>query len=357
MRRLLLCAALVAALSAGAQAPDLSAMDVVEKAVPMGPVAVVDDLPVTRDEFLAAYRNQRDQLRGMAGAEKVTETMLAETAIGVMMGLVTEKILLIESEKRGITVTEAEVRDQYNKELADIQNLALESANETLSETEILSRAGKTREELMASIRDSLLIKKAREQVAGNPTIPESEMRKFYDDRADIFERPGGVHIKQIYVRPEGGEAASPQSRDAARKEAERALLRIQTGEKFETVAEDVSDSPDAKNGGDLGMIPMDQLPPFFQQAVSKLEPGELSKVVETPQGYHIVYYVAREDEGKVSFEQARSRIETLLKRVKIEDAVQDFAQEIWEETDRVNIFLELQRTLGVPEGANAAAS
>ncbi|MBI1317473.1 MAG: hypothetical protein GC168_00805 [Candidatus Hydrogenedens sp.] len=348
MKHALLIVCLLAAGSVFAQAPDLSKLDVVERAVPAGPVAIVDKSVVSREEYLTAYRAQIAQLSAMAGADRVDDTIRARTGVTVLANLITEKVLLEEAYRRGISVTDAEVNAQYNKEIADLQANLVQESGEAVTEADLLQQSGQTKADLLESIRKGLLIQGVRTQLAKgvDTKVPEADIKKFYDARIDQFTRPGGVHIKQIYIRPEGGEAASPKSWEAAQKVADKALARIRAGEKFETVAADVSDSPDASRGGDLGMMPADSLPPFFHQAVSKLEPGELSNVVKSPQGFHIVHYVGTQDSEVMSLSNVHDKIKSLLERVKVEEAIENFTEPIATDPERVQVFLDLQQSL-----------
>ncbi len=125
---ILLCGVLCGA--ALAQAPDLSKMDVVEKSVPAGPVALVDGTPIDGAEYLKIYRQQVDQLSKMAGPDKMTDELRLQTGVETIRRMVRERILLNEAAKRGLVVTDAEVQAEYNKQLADVQAAALEETKE-----------------------------------------------------------------------------------------------------------------------------------------------------------------------------------------------------------------------------------
>jgi len=349
MKKAFFCLMLLAAPFANAQAPDLSKLDVVERAVPAGPVAIVDKSVVEREEFLTAYRAQIGQLSAMAGAERVDDKLRARTGVAVLADLITDKVLIEEAYRRGLSISDADVSSQYNKEIADLQSKVLEQSGESVTEADLLERSGQTKETLLKSIRNGMLTEAVRTELSKgvDTKIPDADVKKFYEARIDQFTRQGGVHIKQIYIRPEGGDAASPKSWEAAQREADNALARIRAGEKFETVAIDVSDAPDGRRGGDLGMMPAETLPPFFRQAVAKLEPGELSNVVKSPQGFHIVHYVGTQDSEVMPLNDAKEKIVSLLQRVKVEEAIENFVEPIATDPLRVEVYLDLQQSLG----------
>ncbi len=110
-------------------------------------------------------------------------------------------------------------------------------------------------------------------------------------------------------------EEKQKDSEQAALKEAEEALKKIQAGEKFETLAEKISDDPaSGEKGGSLGEFPAGTMTPEFEEALEKLKPGELSEPVKTPFGYHLV----RLDEKKEARTKPLSEVkDSLIQAIK----------------------------------------
>jgi parvulin-like peptidyl-prolyl isomerase len=331
-----------------AQAPDLASMDVIEKSVPGGPVAVVDGKEISSADYLNLYRSQLAQLSQMAGVEKVTDELRFQAGIECLRRMVRERILLNEAAKRNITVSDAEVEAEFNEQLASMQEAMLKQNNEQLTEQQFLEKAGMTRAQVLASAKQDMIVSKTRDALVQGKeiSIPDADVKKFYDSNAERFSKPGGVHLQQVFLRPEGGDQAGPAARDAARKAAEKALSRVRAGESVDKVAREVSNAPDAERGGHVAVPSFENLPPFYQGPVRAMKPGELSEVIESPHGYHFFLYISNKDEEKVPLEQAQDNIRNLLERVKEEDMLDDYLRPIEMDPERVQVYLDIARNM-----------
>lgn len=148
--------------------------------------------------------------------------------------------------------------------------------------------------------------------------VDEAEVREVYESqRANLTERPASVTFRQVVIRPE----ASDSVRRAAREEAERILEMIRSGEgEFEELARRFSDDPGSRTqGGDLGWFRRGRMVSAFEDAAFGLREGEVSEVVETDFGFHIIkverirgperrarHILVRPEAGSGDVEQAR---------------------------------------------------
>ena len=129
-------------------------------------------------------------------------------------------------------------------------------------------------------------------------TFDDTELEAFYRRNLDRYETPEQAHAAHILVRiPEGSDAAV---RAQKRAQAEKILAEAKGGKDFAALARDFSDDKaSAVNGGDLGSFAPGTMVPAFDQAVFSLKPGEISNLVETQFGYHIIKLIAY-NEAKV---------------------------------------------------------
>ncbi len=140
--------------------------------------------------------------------------------------------------------------------------------------------------------------------------VEDKELMEFYDTRFSSQPREGEVvHLRQIMIG--FGEDVGRDER-AARARADESTARIEAGEAFEVVALDVSEVA-GKRGGDLGWIHVDRLAPWMVDVVKRLDPGEVSAVVDLPVGYCLLKLVERKEYEPVSFEAARPELEREL--------------------------------------------
>ncbi|MFM1920888.1 MAG: hypothetical protein RLZZ303_2522 [Candidatus Hydrogenedentota bacterium] len=340
--------ALMLAAAAHAQAPDLSKLDLVERSVPNGPVAMVDGVPISNVDYLNLYRGQLMQLAALAGPERITEENRVQAGIECLRQIVRERILLNEAAKRGITVSQSEAEAEYAKMLADTQAEIQENTGKPVSEAEFLEKLGRTREQVVAKTREDMVLERVRAALLQgvNTNVPDADVQKFYENNKDKFARPGGVHLRQVFIRPEGGANAGPAAWEAAQKAAEKALARVRAGETIEKVAADVSDAPDKDRGGNVIVPAFENLPPFYQSAIGKMKPGELSGVIKSEHGYHFFLYVASKESESGDLDDVEDRIRNILTRVKEEEALNNFIRPIETAPDRVQIYLELEKNM-----------
>jgi parvulin-like peptidyl-prolyl isomerase len=121
---------------------------------------------------------------------------------------------------------------------------------------------------------------------------------------------------------------ADEAARAAARQKAEGLRSRIAGGEELAAVAREASDDQgSAQQGGELGWMQRGQAVPAFEQAAFALSPGELSQVVETPFGFHILRVAEKRAEKKLTIDEAREQIEGLLKQRLLENKVRETIQ------------------------------
>jgi peptidyl-prolyl cis-trans isomerase SurA len=157
-----------------------------------------------------------------------------------------------------------------------------------------LTQAGMTLDELRRSIMQEVsgrvllrqyIQKMSRDRTA--PVITDADIRKYYEENKVTFaQRPATVSFSQIVIVPKPSDTA----RASARAKAEEALLKLRGGANFETIVGQYSDDPSTKErGGDLGWFRSGTMVREFDNAAFSLRPGEISGIVETTFGFHII--------------------------------------------------------------------
>ncbi len=166
--------------------------------------------------------------------------------------------------------------------------------------------------DIMASLRVDLSRQKFVEsKLAGKGDANEAQAKAFYDANIKEFERPERVHASHILIVPAASEPnADPnQAKVAAKQKAEKLLEKITAGADFAALAKSDSNDGSAANGGDLGFFARGEMEKPFEDAAFKLEPNQVSGVVETRYGYHIIKQTERQPAGPVPFEEAKAAI------------------------------------------------
>lgn len=216
--------------------------------------------------------------------QNVKPEKLAELRTQALDGLVDEELRYQEAVRLKIDVPPAAV-DQ-----------ALARARKAYPDRESFERArrasGATMPQLRASIKRALMIQNAYERVVVPAcTVSEVDAAAYYRKNPGRFVLPEQLRASLITVAVDPAAAAAEWKR--ARQKADAVARQIASGASFDALAREHSTDPSQTNGGDLGFVHRGQLIDAFEQALSALHPGEVSPVVQTIYGFHLLRLVA----------------------------------------------------------------
>lgn len=341
----LVAATALCAGSALAQAPTLENMDVVLKSVPDGPVAKVNGRNIGAQDFIDLYRNELALEKRRGGDAGVSDGQRIRTALRCITILVQQEILHQEAQKRDLTITDEELEagwEQLKRKMAP-------GRDEGLSDEEFLRWVGISREQALEDLRKGLLMEKISALIAMEKgvTVTDEETAEYFETHRQAASPPALCHIKQIFIKgAPGGRWPSEAKRETARGRAEDALKRIQAGQSFEAVAMTVSDGRGKEQGGDLGRLPIDQLPPFLAAAAQGLQPGGISDIIESEHGFHIIKLVEITPATELTLAQAAPVIRHILLAREGTGAVREFCKAVNDKEGAVEIYLELEKQL-----------
>ena len=150
--------------------------------------------------------------------------------------------------------------------------------------------------------------------------VSEEDVATFYAENADLFKSPDKIHTRHILFLVEAD--ASSAQRATAREKAVAAHERAVAGEDFALLAKDLSEGPNAPRGGDLGFTAHGQMVESFDDAVWAHEVGEISEVVESRLGYHVIKVEEIVIGPTASLEQAQPLVEDLLRQKRTRQAL-----------------------------------
>jgi len=149
------------------------------------------------------------------------------------------------------------------------------------------------------------------EQLAKDLSVDEAEIQAAYEERKASFIVPEERRAEHILVRV--AKDAPEKERAAARSRIEKALARIRAGEEFARVAKEVSDDVTADKGGDLGWFRQGVMVPEFDRAVFAMNKGDVSDIVETQFGFHLIHLTDIRPERARPLEEVRDELEREL--------------------------------------------
>ncbi|MBN1635936.1 MAG: peptidylprolyl isomerase [Deltaproteobacteria bacterium] len=165
---------------------------------------------------------------------------------------------------------------------------------------------------------DQILAKELEADVTENAAVEEDEITAYYNDNTDKFSTPLRIKVRHILVDTQ--------------EEAVDVLGRIQKGEDFAELAKTLSKCPSAKKGGDLGWISKGRMDPVFEKAAFEMEKDEISDVVKSSFGFHIIQVQDKKPATVKELSEVKSSIERILKQESMEDALEQLKAKIKQE-------------------------
>jgi peptidyl-prolyl cis-trans isomerase C len=234
----------------------------------------------------------------------------------VLEGMIVEQLLDGKVKENNIIITEEEVLLHLEKAAAQ-QNLSLSDIKE------MMEARGQSFDEAKQRIKKGMAYQKLMEaQWAGKINVTEDDAKKYYSENAKQLEQ---VRASHILIKPDTTDPnADPnQVKAKAKAKAEDLLKQIKDGADFAELAKTNSgDTYSAIQGGDLGFFGRSQMVPAFERAAFALKAGQVSDVVETQFGYHIITVTDRKGD---TFEKAKDDILKLLTQTKQADLAEEY--------------------------------
>jgi peptidyl-prolyl cis-trans isomerase C len=160
-------------------------------------------------------------------------------------------------------------------------------------------------------------------KTAGIAEPTEAEAREFYDSNKERFTTPERVRASHILINV--ADTDSDVTREQKKAKIEDIRAQLVAGGDMAALARENSDCPSKDKGGDLGFFGRGQMVKPFEDAAFALEVGEISPVVETKFGYHVIKVTEKEDAGSTSFEDVKDSIIDYLADMKKQDEMNTY--------------------------------
>jgi len=198
---------------------------------------------------------------------------------------------------------------------ATMEQLVQQAGGRSEFDTE-LSKIGVSFDQLRSSISDSDLVQiYITTQIDPQVTVTDQEVETYYSQNPEMFARPDMIRARHIMIRIT--QQSDQAEKDSAKARATAAHKRVLGGEDFAAVATEVSEGPNAAKGGDLGFFARDSMVPVLTDAAFSLDIGEISGVVESQFGFHILEVDEKRAASTMTFEEAKERLEQMLRENK----------------------------------------
>ena len=316
---------LIAAIAPLAQAADVRIVEEI--------IAKVNGDIITRGEMEQA----RTRLMEEAKSQGLTGAQLAEVVRNQDKNALRDQIDQLLLVQRGKDL-DVKVDADVTRRLAEIQSQSKITDPDKFHDY-IREQTGMSFEDFQQQMKNTLLTQKViGEEISSRISIPEADLRKYYEEHQKEFVREEQVFLSQILISTEG---KTPAQVAAAQKKAADLVTRARKGEKFSDLARQNSDDPaTAKDGG--------QLPPYkrsehllvkeIEDLVFQQKRGYVTDAIKLPQYLLILKVDDHYEAGQASFEEVKEQITQKLAEPKMEPKVREYLTNL-----RQNAFLQIK--------------
>jgi peptidyl-prolyl cis-trans isomerase C len=224
--------------------------------------------------------------------------------------MIIERLLSDEVKKAGITVTDNDVNSKIS-EITAQQGMSIDALKS------MLVMQGQTFEQFEQQMRKGLGYEKLVDRQIGQVDVNDAEAIEYYKENKEDYNTPEQVRASHILIRPDPNIVDANAAKAKALAKAKDLLKQVKAGADFATLAKENSDCPSKVKGGDLGFVERGSMVPEFEDAAFGMQPGQVSGVVETQFGQHIIKVTERKPAGLMPFEKVKPEIVKKLEEMK----------------------------------------
>lgn len=294
----------------------------------------INDVDVSYQRFMGVYQEyQRTQ--GIAiGARGDQLPKLKKMRSEAMDILIDQELIRQAAAAKGIEATDEEVQAAYDEvaepfDSAEKLRLRLETEGYTLDSY---------REHLRRMIQAKKYLDSIRAEAA---EVSDRQLEEFYRHNERRLTLPEQVRVRHILLswKPLG----QPDDRAALRQQLEEIRNKALAGEDFASLASEYSDDSTRVNGGDVGYFHRGEMVPAFEQAAFALKPGEISDIVETPFGVHILKLEDRQAERLLPLDEVREQLREYISQEKMAEAVKQENERLRQQA-KIEVLIPMER-------------
>lgn len=281
--------------------------------------ATVNGVKITSGEVDRELGNMLMQYRNRIPPDQI-ESMIPMFKQKALESLVNMNLLKGAVIKEQISVEESSIEEKFAE-------VAGRFPDQEQFEKQ-LAMAGLTKEKLRSDIDQNLKIEKLlEEKLVVESEVSDEDISEYFEQNKETFKRPEEVKASHILI------SKSPDDSEEAKKEKQDKLSELRKqiidGADFAELATAHSDCPSKSKGGDLGFFTREKMVPPFSDAAFSLEKGEMSGIVETDFGYHLIKTTDKHEAGVVPLEEVKEDIKGYLTMQNEQDAFKKYINEL----------------------------
>ena len=290
-----------------------------EKNTPPEVLATVNGEPVPYSAIEEAVDGTVREWEKRSGKKADDQVRMEITRI-VLSNTIRDVIIRQECQKYMIEVSDEELDRELLKHM--LQYGGKKQFEENLAANNLSLDIIKTK--LWSAVAAKKLV---NEVVVSRIDVTDEDIAKLYEATKGRFYTPPSAELSHIVI--EVPEDATAEQYAEAKAKAELVLKKLREGADFAEMAREYSDDPNKMEGGKIGVLRPGRMPSEFDAAAFALKQGEISDVVKTKYGYHIIKAGNVTPESIVPLEDAKEGITLLLKKTKIEMAEKSYMEQL----------------------------
>lgn len=286
-----------------------------KKSIPEGTAAMINDKPITLSELDKQFNMQFQQ------PPTGNDDQLLINKLEVLRTMIDQEIMMQRAEKQGMLAPQSDIDAEFNKLKSPYTQ---EEFNKRLGERKM------TPDDLKADIRRKLSIEKLiNKEITAKINITDKDVAEFFNqNKAGFNLTEPTLHLAQILVTPQPDQNVrnlkndKAQNDEQARQKIQQLEVQLKGGGDFASLAQNYSEDPgSAPNGGDLGFVgesSLEKANPELRRLVLQMQPGQISPIIKTAEGYRILKVLSKEPAGQRDLSDPRVQAtirETLMSR------------------------------------------
>ena len=282
---------------------------------------------IVNDDIITLYDVNREAQPAIIEEEKkkgsLNDTARSQVRRTALDRLIEKKLTEQKIKELGIKVSEEEIRQAID-DVRKQNNITSQDALVTA-----LAGQGLTFDQYRAQLQEQIeKLRLVSMEVRAKVHVSETEMRDYYTTNLAKYTEDESYHARHIFFKT--GEKATPEEITLSRTTALAVLRDAKGGKDFAELAKKFSEDPAArKDGGDLGSFKKGDMQPELEKTILSLKPGEVSELVSTPIGFHIIKLEARNAGTTKPFLSVKAEIEEILYRKKSEERFSQWIKEL----------------------------
>jgi parvulin-like peptidyl-prolyl isomerase len=265
-----------------------------------GPAIIIGNETISKSELNKQLNLQVSLLKQFFASQgkpfdpysKDNTQIINQIKQNVIQGLVTLTLLGDYAKQKGITASDKEVNDTLGQ---------LETRFGKDKFKTIVEESGMSMDDIKKQLKEQIIAKDIYSDLEKNGKVSDAEEKSFYDQHKAQFNVPEEVNARHILVK--------------TKPEAEQIEKELKAGKSFTMLAMEKSiDKASGAKGGELGFFTQDQMvPPFSKAAFALKKPGQISPIVQTQYGFHIIQLIARKPAQVKTFEEVKPQLQQML--------------------------------------------